>query len=206
MNAEADFTNCLNEGVFPKSLLLFTIIKTDFSGLKNTSRSSCANSSFLWCDLLFWNSCWTLWTVNKHPAVPFLVPAQHISIPSSSLSTLVLCFVALVITAASSHSCRSVDEILLTTDFSLGFGFFYTKAMKMRPSSRRSSATIFFFLTVETDFIVLGLSWIFLWLVGCFGLLQSDWKEIWEKAYQAPPCKEACAFISAGASFYLKIY
>lgn len=66
--------------------------------------------------------------MNKHPAVPSSIPTQHISIPSASLSTLVLCFVALVITAASSYSRRLVNEILLTAGSSLWFGFFLHKS------------------------------------------------------------------------------
>lgn len=75
--------------------------------------------------------------MNKHPAVPSSVPTQHISIPSSSLSTLVLCFVALVITATSSHSCRLVNEILLTIGSSLWFGFFLYKSNEREAHAKK---------------------------------------------------------------------
>lgn len=133
MNAEANFISPLEQGVFPKALLLFTIIwveKKPHVGAVLTvlvfDVTSCFETTA---------EPYGLWIIT------LLCPLQ--SQPSTSTFLRLLspplssCFVALVITATSSHSCRLVNEILLRTGSSLWFGFFLYKCDERESRAKR---------------------------------------------------------------------
>lgn len=123
MNTEANFISPLEQGVFPESLFHFTIIwveKKPHVGAVLTvlvfDVTSCFETTAepygRWINTL-------LCPLQSQPSASTFL--RLLSPPLSS------CFVALVITATSSHSCRLVNEILLLAGSSLWTGFFLSK-------------------------------------------------------------------------------